>query len=131
MLNRRVFNWGALAGAGVVTALSSEAAKAASQPVTSLLVLYPNHEGARFDFDYYRNTHIPLAMKVMKADKVTLTEGLPGKDAPPPFVMICHFQFASPEALAAANARPEMADVRADVAKATDIKPIVMAGKTS
>lgn len=130
-MNRREFNFSALAGAGAATMLASETATAASQPVTSLLVLYPNHDGARFDFDYYRNTHIPLAMKVMKADKVTLTEGLPGKDAPPPFVMICHFQFASPEALAAANARPEMADVRADVAKVTDIKPIVMVGKTA
>lgn len=131
MINRRAFNWGAFMGAGAVTMLASEAAQAAAQPVTSLFVIYPNHEGARFDFDYYRNTHIPLAMKVMKADKVTLTEGLPGKDAPPPFVMICHFQFASPEALAAANAKPEMAEVRADVAKVTDIKPIVMVGKTA
>ena len=131
MLNRRVFNWGALAGAGAVTMMSSEVAQATSQTTTSLLVLYPNHEGARFDFDYYRNSHIPLAMRVMKADKVTLTEGLPSKDAPPPFVMICHFQFASPEALAAANAMPEIADVRADVAKVTDIKPIVMVGKTA
>ena len=130
-MNRREFNLSAAAGAGAATLMSSGAAQAASQPVTSLLVLYPNHEGARFDFDYYRNTHIPMAMKIMKADKVTLTEGLPGKDAPPPFVMICHFQFASPEALSAANARPEMADVRADVAKVTDIKPIVMAGKTA
>lgn len=131
MVSRREFNLGAVTGAGAAALLSSEAAQAVSQPVTSLLVLYPNHEGARFDFDYYRNTHIPLAMKVMKADKVTLTEGLPGKDAPPPFVMICHFQFASPEALATANAKPEMADVRADVAKVTDIKPIVMVGKTA
>ena len=128
MVSRREFNLGAITGAGAAALLSSEAAQAASQPVTSLFVLYPNHEGARFDLDYYRNTHIPLAMTVMKA---TLTEGLPGKDAPAPFVMICHFQFASPEALAAANAMPEIGDVRADVAKFTDIKPVVMAGKTS
>jgi len=129
-MNRREFGLGAVVGAGAAAAMAPGAAQAASQPVTSLLVLYPNHEGARFDFDYYRNTHIPLAMKVMQADKVTLTEGLPGKDGPPPFVMICHFQFATPEALAAANAKPEIAEVRADVAKVTDIKPIVMAGKT-
>lgn len=130
MINRRDFNLGAVVGLGAVTTLSSEAAQAASQPMMSLNVLYPNHEGARFDFDYYRNTHIPLAMKVMKADKVILIEGVPSKDAPPPFVMICHFQFSSAEALAAANAKPEIAEVRADVAKVTDIKPIVMVGKT-
>ena len=132
MLKRRDLIVGAAATVCAMTVDSSEMVKAASEPTMSLNVLYPNHEGARFDASYYRSTHIPLAMKVMKADRVTLTEGLPGRDAaPPPFVMICHFQFASPEALAAANAKPEMADVRADVAKVTDIKPIVMVGKTA
>jgi len=130
MINRRNFNFGAVAGLGAVATMSSETTQAASPPMMSLNVLYPNHEGARFDFDYYRNTHIPLAMKVMKADKVVLIEGVASKDAPPPFVMICHFQFSSAEALAAANAAPGMPDVRADVAKVTDIKPIVMVGKT-
>jgi uncharacterized protein (TIGR02118 family) len=27
----------------------------------SLTVLYPNHEGAKFDFEYYMQKHIPLA----------------------------------------------------------------------
>ena len=45
--------------------------------------------------------------------------------------MIAHFEFASPEALKAAVADPAMAEVRADVAKFTDIKPTVMFGKSS
>ena len=129
MLNRRVFNWGAVAGFGAATTLTTTAAKAAV-PTMSLNVIYPNHAGARFDIEYYRSMHIPLAMKVMKADKVTLIEGVPSNGAAPPFVMICHFEFASAEALAAANGAPGIAEVRADVAKFTDIKPVVMVGRT-
>lgn len=130
MLNRREFNWGAAAGVGAVTLMSSETTQAAAQPMMSLNVVYPNHEGARFDVDYYRTSHIPLAMKVMKARKVVLIEGVPSGDKAPPIAMICQFQFASAEALAAASADPGMAEVRADVAKFTDIKPMVMVGRT-
>jgi uncharacterized protein (TIGR02118 family) len=130
MVSRREFNSGAVAGLGAVMTLASGAARAAAQPVMSLNVIYPNHDGAKFDVDYYRNSHIPLAMKVMKAEKVILIEGVPSKGAPPPFAMICHFEFASAEALAASGTAPGIEEVRADVAKFTDIKPIVMMGKT-
>lgn len=89
-------------------------------------VVYPAHEGARFDIAYYRANHIPLAMKVMRAERVTLIEGVPTGDAAPPYAMIAHFQFSSPEALQRAVAGAAMADVRADVATFTDIRPIVM-----
>jgi uncharacterized protein (TIGR02118 family) len=44
--------------------------------------------------------------------------------------MIAHFQFASLEAVNAALANPAMPEVRADVAKFTDIKPTIMLGKS-
>jgi uncharacterized protein (TIGR02118 family) len=131
MMNRREFNVGAVLGAGAITAVSGEAmAKTDAKPVLSLNVVYVSHEGARFDYDYYRNSHIPLAMKVMKADRVILTEGVSSPDKPAPIAMICRFEFSSAEALAASGTAPGIAEVRADVAKFTDIKPIVMAGKT-
>ena len=130
MLNRRDFMWGAATSVGAMTVVSSDLASAASEPTMSLNVIYPNHEGARFDTSYYRSTHIPLAMKVMSATSVILIEGVPMRDVAPPYVMIAHFQFASPEALQAALANPAMAEVRADVAKFTDIKPTVMLGKS-
>jgi uncharacterized protein (TIGR02118 family) len=113
-----------------MTVISSETAKAAPEPTMSLNVLYPNHDGARFDTSYYRSTHIPLAMKVMKAASVILIEGVPMGSAAAPYAMIAHFQFASSEALTAALANPAMAEVRADVARFTDIKPTVMLGKS-
>jgi uncharacterized protein (TIGR02118 family) len=131
MVNRRGFMVRGATGFGAMAGLSSGAVEAASEEAMSLNVIYPNHDGARFDTTYYRATHIPLAMKVMKADKVILIEGVPMDDAAPPYVMIAHFQFASAEALKAAVAQPGMAEVRTDVAKFTDIKPTLMVGKLS
>jgi uncharacterized protein (TIGR02118 family) len=93
-------------------------------------VIYPNHDGAKFDTAYYRSTHIPLAMKVMKADSVMLIEGMPMGSTAAPYAMIAHFQFASPEAVKTALANPAMAEVRADIAKFTDIKPTIMLGRS-
>jgi uncharacterized protein (TIGR02118 family) len=130
MLNRRGFIWGAATGVGAAAVLPSKTATAAPEATVSLNVLYPNHDGARFDTSYYRSNHIPLAMKVMKAASVLLIEGVPMAGAAAPFAMIAHFEFASSEALQAGLADPGMAEVRADVAKFTDIKPTVMLGKS-
>jgi uncharacterized protein (TIGR02118 family) len=131
MVNRRGFMVRGATGLGAMAVISSGMVEAAPEQTMSLNVIYPNHDGARFDTAYYRATHIPLAMKVMKADKVILIEGVPTGDSAPPYVMIAHFQFASPEALKAAMDNPAIAEVRADVAKFTDIKPVVMLGKSS
>ena len=130
MLNRRDLILGAATGVGAMTLISSEMVRAAPEPTMSLNVIYPNHDGARFDTSYYRSTHIPLAMKVMKADNVILIEGVPMDSSAAPYAMIAHFQFPSSEAIKAALANPAMAEVRADVAKFTDIKPTVMLGKS-
>jgi uncharacterized protein (TIGR02118 family) len=129
MLNRRDFVWGAVSGAAAMTVISAEMVTAA-EPTMSLNVIYPNQDGARFDTAYYRSSHIPLAMKVMKASSVMLIEGVPNGATPAPYAMIAHFQFPSADALKAALANPAMADVRADVPKFTDIKPTVMLGKS-
>ena len=133
MVGRRNFVLGAATGVGAVTVMSSLSSRivmAAAKPTMSLNVIYPNHDGARFDMRYYRDSHIPLAMKVMKADSVILIEGVPMGTTAAPYAMIAHFQFASPEALKAATDNPRMAELRADVATFTDIKPTVMLGKS-
>jgi uncharacterized protein (TIGR02118 family) len=133
MLNRRDLMLGAATSLGAMAIISSETLTAAAEPTMSLNVVYPNHDGARFDTSYYRSTHIPLAMKVMKAASVVLIvliEGVLLGGSAAPYAMIAHFQFASAEAVESALANPAMADVRADVAKFTDIKPTVMLGKS-
>jgi uncharacterized protein (TIGR02118 family) len=130
LLKRRDFMWGAATSVGAMTVMSSDVVQAGQQPTASFNVIYPNHEGARFDANYYRSTHIPMVMKVMKAASVILIEGVPMGNTAAPYAMIAHFQFASSEAITAALADPGMAAVRADVAKFTDIKPTVMLGKS-
>jgi uncharacterized protein (TIGR02118 family) len=130
MLNRRGFMWGAAASVGAMTVMSSEMMTEAQEQGVSFNVIYPNHEGAKFDAAYYKSTHIPLVMKVMKAKSVMLIAGVPMGSAAVPYAMIAHFQFASAEALKTALADPGMAEVRADVAKFTDIKPAIMFGKS-
>lgn len=130
MLKRREFIAGVTTSVAAMAVMSPRIADAAAEPTVSLNAIYPNSPGARFDMSYYRSTHIPMAMKVLKADSVTLIEGVPMGNAPPAFVMIAHFQFASSEALQAGLANPAMADVRADIAKFTDIRPTVMLGKS-
>ncbi len=129
MMNRRDFVWGAATGVGAMTVMSADLVEAAD-PTMSLNVIYPNRDGARFDANYYRATHIPLAMKVMKATSVLLIEGVPMGTTAAPYAMIAHFQFPSLAALQAAVADPAMAEVRADVATFTDIAPTVMLGKS-
>lgn len=129
MLNRRSFVRGAVAGIGAMAVTAGDAASAAQAPTMSLNVVYPNREGARFDLDYYRTTHIPLVMKVMQATDVMLIEGVPNGATPPPYRMIAHIRFASAEALQAGLANPGMADVRADIARFTDLTPTVMVGR--
>lgn len=130
MLNRRGFMVGAATGVGAMAVMSSGIVQAAAAGgKVSLNVIYPNHAGAKFDIAYYRATHIPMVMKVMKAESVLLIEGIPTGTAPAPYAMIAHFEFASLEALQTAQADPAMPEVRADIAKFTDIKPTIMLGK--
>lgn len=129
MPNRQNFVLGVAPGLGAINAMSYKNAETAMEPTMSLNVIYPNHDGARFDMRYYRETHIPLAMKVMKAVRVILIEGVPMGGTAAPCVMIAHFEFASLESMNAALNDPERAELRADVARFTDIKPTVMLGK--
>ena len=66
-----------------------------------LSVLYPSTEGASFDHDYYRDKHVPLAVKNWGLDGAEIDKGLDG-----PYIAAVHFTFESPEALATAMGAP-------------------------
>jgi uncharacterized protein (TIGR02118 family) len=131
MRNRRGFISGAATSVGAIgLAACATSEAAASAPNVSFNVVYPQHEGARFDISYYRATHIPMVMRAMNAANVILIEGVPRNGAAAPYAMIAHFQFASAEALEAGLANPAMAEVRADLPNFTDIRPTIMFGKS-
>ncbi|MGI8493647.1 MAG: EthD family reductase [Acidimicrobiales bacterium] len=85
-----------------------------------LSVFYPATEGATFDHDYYRDRHVPLAVKTWGLDGADIDRGLDG-----PYVAAVHFRFPSQEALQAAMGNEGTGAVLADVANYTSIAPVL------
>jgi len=85
-----------------------------------LSVFYPSTEGATFDHDYYRNKHVPLALKTWGMDEAEIDRGIDG-----PYVAAVHFKFESTEALQKAMGAAGTGDVLADVANYTTIAPVL------
>jgi uncharacterized protein (TIGR02118 family) len=85
-----------------------------------LSVLYPATEGAKFDHDYYREQHVPLAAKSWGLDSYEIDKGVDG-----PYVAAVHFMFPSTEAISAAMASEGTGAVMADMANYTDIQPVL------
>jgi uncharacterized protein (TIGR02118 family) len=84
-----------------------------------LSVLYPETEGASFDHDYYRDSHVPLAVTTWGLDGAEIDKGVSG-----PYVAAVHFTFASMDALTEAMGAPGTADIIADVPNYTTITPV-------
>ena len=85
-----------------------------------LSVYYPSGEGSTFDHDYYRDHHVPLAVKTWGLSGAEIDKGVDG-----PYVAAVHFRFESAEALGAAMGNPATADVLADVPNYTNITPVM------
>ena len=85
-----------------------------------LSVLYPTTEGATFDHDYYRDEHVPLAVKTWGLDRADIDKGIDG-----PYVAAVHFMFESLDAMGTAMGVPGTADVMADIANYTTIAPVL------
>ena len=83
-------------------------------------VYYPATDGATFDHDYYKTTHVPLALKAWGLDRAEIDKGVNG-----PYVAGVHFKFASMDALNAAMGSPDTGAVLADVANFTTIAPVL------
>ena len=103
--------------------------------MTILSVLYPTSKTKTFDHAYYDETHIPLLKEVYGAAGmlgVLVLKGVSSADGgPAPFVAMAHLSFESPEAMQACLASPRAAEVSADVAKFTKIKPVVQVSERS
>ena len=83
-------------------------------------VFYPAGDGSTFDHDYFRDTHIPLAVKTWGLPGAQILKGLNG-----PYVAGAQFVFESQEAVDAAFSNPATAEVMADVANYTNITPLL------
>jgi uncharacterized protein (TIGR02118 family) len=85
-----------------------------------LSVFYPSTDGATFDHDYYRDTHVPLACSTWGLDGAEIDKGVDG-----PYVAAVHFRFESMEAMGAAMSAEGTGAVMADVANYTSIQPVL------
>jgi uncharacterized protein (TIGR02118 family) len=85
-----------------------------------LSVFYPSTEGATFDHDYYRDRHVPLAVRTWGLDGAEIDKGVDG-----PYVAAVHFRFESLDALHKAMGAEGTSDVLADVANYTSIAPVL------
>lgn len=81
-------------------------------------VTYPKTEGATFNHDYYRDSHIPLVKKTWGVERAEIDKGING-----PNEAAVHVFFDSMEAMQAAMGNPGTKDVMADVANYTTIAP--------
>lgn len=91
-------------------------------------VMYPNTAGSRFDERYYLNEHAALLQRCwsgMGLSDVRLLRGVGTPDGgAAPYRVIALLTFDSAEALQAAVAK-HGAEVFADIARFTDVQPIV------
>jgi uncharacterized protein (TIGR02118 family) len=93
-------------------------------------ILYPNRTGARFDFDYYTATHMPLSIRLLSAHPgfrgVSVERGVGGvaPGTPAPYVAMCHFEFDSLDSFLAAF-MPHAAVLQGDIRNYTDADPVI------
>jgi uncharacterized protein (TIGR02118 family) len=85
-----------------------------------LSVLYPKTDGATFDHDYYRDSHVPLALEKWGLDGAEIDKGIDG-----PYEAAVHFTFESMDAMGAALGGEGTAEVQADVPNYTTITPVM------
>jgi uncharacterized protein (TIGR02118 family) len=89
-------------------------------------VFYP--QSAKFDWDYYVNTHTPMLGKLLgpALKKVDIAKGIaggaPGTDAT--YQCVCNLHFDSVEAFQAAFG-PHAGEIMGDIANYTDAQPVV------
>ena len=93
-----------------------------------LTILYPEHPEARFDFDYYLDTHMPLTLK-RQGSAVKAVQVEKGYDAGMPEITlalraICHLIYDSQEAFVNAFL-PHAEELQGDIANFTDIEPVI------
>ena len=91
-------------------------------------IFYPSKPGARFDVDYYLNTHMPLALGLLGSavKAVSVEIGMLGgtPDQAPPFAAICGFTCETVQAFTDAFL-PNADVLQSDIPKYTDIAPVI------
>ena len=97
--------------------------------MASLSVIYPRTPGATFDYDYYRNTHMPLVGKRWADAGLTGGEALLGQVAPDgseaPYFAIGIIHFDTADSLRAALTGQHASEIIDDIRNFTNAQPAI------
>ncbi len=97
--------------------------------MATISVVYPRSAGATFDYDYYQNKHLPLALNRWADAGLVGGEALLGKSAADgsdaPFFAIGIIHFQSSEKLSAALSGEHASEVIGDIRNFTNVQPII------
>ena len=98
--------------------------------MVKISILYPNQSGARFDFKYYTEVHMPRSIQLLSAHPgfqgVSVERGVggaaPGSD--PAYLAMCHFQFTTAEAFLEAF-MPHAAELQGKIPNYTSVQAVI------
>jgi uncharacterized protein (TIGR02118 family) len=86
-------------------------------------ILYPNKEGAKFDFNYYVNKHIPLTSMVF-GHGIQILKGVASPLGPAPFLCTCRIPTKSLEEFVA-KMNEQGAALTADIPNYTNVEAVI------
>ena|SRR5690348_5451645 len=86
-------------------------------------VLYPNKEGARFDVDYYLNTHIPMVSSLL-GYSIEVRRGVSSMSGPARFLCVATIWVNSLDEFQSLMAK-HGPQILGDVPNYTDIQPML------
>ena len=91
-------------------------------------VMYPGANGAKFDHEYYMQSHIPLVRRLwspLGLQDVAIMRGVAGPDgAAPTYTLITQLTFASMDSFKDAAAK-HGGEIFADIPNFTDAQPVL------
>ena len=91
-------------------------------------VFYPDHEGSKFDMDYYCRSHIPMVREKLggACKGLAVEQGIGGATpgSRPGFIAMGHLYFDSMQEFQMAFA-PHAEAIMADIPNYTDIQPTI------
>lgn len=98
--------------------------------MVTISILYPNEAGARFDFQYYTEVHMPRSIRLLGAHPgfrgVSVERGVGGAtpEAAAAYLAMCHFRFTTTEAFLQAF-MPHASELQADMPNYTSVQPVI------